>query len=316
MTAVPTARGEIDSAELGMVLPHEHVWVRRENAMFQFPHLFDDHAAMDRALWNARLAMDHGVRTIFDATVMGLGRDVRFIARFSELSGLNVVVATGVYTHENLNAYFDSRPETALMDAFLYEIENGIQGTDIKPAFIKCASDHLGLTAAVEKVMRAAARTSARTGLPLIMHSSAKDRGGLDQQDLLESEGVDLTRVTIGHSGDTTDLEYLNQLASRGSYLGMDRFGLEDMLPTDDRSATVAALCAGGYADKLLLAHDCPCTYDRYEAEATRAMRPSWNWGFIPSTVLPDLTARGVDDQDIERMTVTNPRVWLTGDKS
>ena len=81
MTVVPTARGEIDSAELGKVLPHEHVRVRREDAMFQFPHLFDDDAAMDRALWNARLAMDHGVRTIFDPSVMGLGRDVRFIAR-------------------------------------------------------------------------------------------------------------------------------------------------------------------------------------------------------------------------------------------
>jgi phosphotriesterase-related protein len=91
MTAVPSARGEIDSAELGKVLPHEHVRVRREDAMFQFPHLFDDDAAMDRALWNARVAMDHGVRTIFDPSVMGLGRDVRLIARFSELSGMNVV---------------------------------------------------------------------------------------------------------------------------------------------------------------------------------------------------------------------------------
>jgi phosphotriesterase-related protein len=227
---------------------------------------------------------------------------------------MNVVVATGVYTHENLTPYFDSRTETALMDAFLYEIEHGIQETDIRPGFIKCASDHLGLLPAVEKVMRAAARASARSGLPLMTHSSAKDRGGLDQQELLASEGVDLTRVTIGHSGDTTDLEYLKKLADRGSYLGMDRYGLDDMLHSDERSATVAALCADGYADKVLLAHDCPCTYDRNETEETWSRRPNWNWGFIPATVLPDLTARGVADKSIEQMTLTNPRVWLTGE--
>jgi phosphotriesterase-related protein len=311
---IATATGPLDSDELGVVLPHEHVRVRREDVGSQFPHLFDDEHAHRQALSCAARARDLGVRSIFDPTVMGIGRNVRLARRFSEETGLVVVVATGVYTHENLTPYFDSRPVGALMDAFLHEIEHGIQGTDVKPGFLKCASDQLGTTPGVEKVMRATARTHLRTGLPILTHSSASTKGGLVQQDLFEEEGVDLTRVVIGHSGDTTDIGYLKELADRGSFLGLDRYGLDDVLHADQRNDVVVQLCREGYADRLMLSHDCPCTYDRLETDETWGNRQNWNWSFVMESVLPFLRSQGVDDATISLMVEENPRRWILGE--
>ena len=100
------------------------------------------------------------------------------------------------------------------------------------------------------------------TGVPISTHTEPATRRGLEQQKVFESEGVDLSRVVIGHSGDTADLEYLEELLARGSYLGMDRFGLYGILSFEERVRTVVELCERGYVDKLVLSHDAACYND------------------------------------------------------
>jgi phosphotriesterase-related protein len=77
-------------------------------------------------------------------------------------------------------------------------------------------------------------------------HTHASLRRGLDQQRIFCREGVDLSRVVIGHSGDTTDLEYLEELVRNGSFVGMDRFGIDTILSFEDRVNTIAAMCERG----------------------------------------------------------------------
>jgi phosphotriesterase-related protein len=131
---------------------------------------------------------------------------------------------------------------------------------------------------------------------------------GRDQQRVFKEEGVDLERVIIGHSGDSTDLDYLRELMDNGSFIGMDRFGVDVLLPFDDRVNTVVALCAQGYAEKMVLSHDASCFIDWFDPEMMRAVAPNWHFTHISDDVVPALKQRGVTDQQVETMLVGNPR--------
>ena len=121
---------------------------------------------------------------------------------------------------------------------------------------IKCATDEPGITPGVEQVLRCCARAHRQTGIPITTHTHAATRRGLEQQHIFKEEGVDLSRVVIGHCGDTEDIDYLEEIMAAGSFIGMDRFGIDVMLPTENRVNTVAELCKRGHADQMVLSHD------------------------------------------------------------
>jgi phosphotriesterase-related protein len=133
-------------------------------------------------------------------------------------------------------------------------------------------------------------------------------RRGLEQQDLFESEGVDLRRVIVGHSGDSEDLDYLTKLADRGSYLGMDRFGIDIILSTDRRVAVVAKLCQMGYAERMVLSHDASVYFDSFTQDFIQQYTPNWNYLHIVDDVIPALLQAGVSQKQVDTMTRGNPR--------
>jgi phosphotriesterase-related protein len=198
--------------------------------------------------------------------------------------------------------------EDPLVGMFVEDLTTGIAGTGVKAAFLKCAADEQGIMPGVERVLRAVGKAHVATGAPIMTHSHAVSRNGLLQQDVLESEGVDLSQVLIGHSGDTADLGYLTEVADRGSLLGMDRFGLDLLLPFEERVATVAALCERGYAASMVLSHDASCYIDWLPREQLPVLTPNWHYLHITRDVLPALRARGVSEDDITTMLVGNPR--------
>jgi phosphotriesterase-related protein len=155
------------------------------------------------------------------------------------------------------------------------------------------------------------AQAHRQTGVPISTHTHARGRRGLDQQRILREEGVDLSRVVIGHSGDTTDINYLEELIAAGSYLGMDRFGADTILPFDERVNTVTILCERGHADKLVLSHDAACFLDWLPEPVRPAWLPNWHYLHIQNDVLPALRKRGVTEDQIRTMLVDNPRAIL-----
>jgi phosphotriesterase-related protein len=155
-------------------------------------------------------------------------------------------------------------------------------------------------------VLRAAAHVHITTNLPIFTHTDAATRGGLEQQRIFREEGVDLEHVIIGHCGDTSDVDYLSELLDAGSYLGMDRFGLYNLLDFETRLEVVARLCAEGFTHRLILSHDASC-YLRW-GDALRALAPKWEYSHIVEEVLPALRKRGVSAEQIEEMMVVNPR--------
>ena len=313
---VDTVRGQIPAGALGVTLMHEHVFVLSPEIIANYPEGWGDEAAREQAAVEKLNALKAaGVDTIVDPTVIGLGRYIPRIARIAAQTDLHIVAATGVYTYNDVPMYFHFiGPGTALngpepmVDMFIRDITEGIAGTGVKAAILKCATDEPGVTPGVERVLRAVAKAHKATGVPITTHTHARSRRGLDQQRIFAEEGVDLSRVIIGHSGDTTDLDYLEELIAAGSYLGMDRFGLDNILSFEDRVDTVAKMCRRGHADRMVLAHDASCYIDWLPEAALPVVLPNWHYLHIHQDVLPALRQRGVTEEQITTMLVDNPR--------
>ncbi|WP_167107673.1 phosphotriesterase [Mycobacterium sp. DL592] len=313
---VETVRGAVATTDLGVVLMHEHVFVLSPEILANYPEGWGDEAAREAdAVEKLNALKATGVDTIVDPTVIGLGRYIPRIQRVAAQTDLQIVVATGVYTYNDVPMYFHftgpgtglGGPET-MTDLFVRDITEGIADTGVRAAILKCATDEPGVTPGVERVLRAVAQAHRQTGVPITTHTHAPTRRGLEQQRIFAEEGVDLSRVIIGHSGDTTDLAYLEELIAAGSYLGMDRFGLDAMLSFDDRVDTVAAMCHRGHADRMVLSHDASCYIDWLPEAALPVALPNWHYLHIHNDVLPALRSRGVTDEQITTMLVDNPR--------
>jgi len=312
MSTVQTARGPIDTAKLGRTLMHEHVFVISTEIQQNYP---EEWGAEEKRVADAIKRLNElkaaGIDTILDPTAIGLGRYVPRIKKIADQIGLNIVVATGLYTFDVLPHYFNARGEDIMTQMFVRDIEKGIADTGIKAGVLKCATDEPGVTKGVEQVLRCCARAHRQTGVPITTHTHARTRRGLEQQKIFKEEGVDLSRVVIGHCGDSDDLDYLTEIMANGSYIGMDRFGIDVILSTEKRVNTVAELCKRGFADKMVLSHDAACYLDWIPGELPPPMLRHWNYLHISKDILPMLRDKGVNDAQIEQMLVTNPRRYF-----
>jgi phosphotriesterase-related protein len=315
MAAVETVSGPIDVGQLGLTLIHEHFRAADEGVRFQFPHLYDEQEEWDRAIADARAVRSHGVATVVEPSALFLTRDAAFSRRVADESGLQVVLATGIYTYDHLPQPLMNRDEDGLADVFVYEIENGIQGTGIKPAFIKCAADAAGVTPNIEKVHRAVARASNRTGKPIMAHSRPASGTGPEQMRIFIDEGVDPALVQVAHTGDTDDLDYIERLLDTGCFIGLDRYGIDIYLPTENRQATTLALLERGYADRMFIAQDYCSTIDWFPRELQEYLKasevPDWSMTFLFEKVIPELKERGMTEEQLAQMMVENPKRWL-----
>ena len=309
-----TARGPIDTANLGVTLMHEHVFIQSCDITANYPEVWGDEAEREvDAVVRLNELKARGVDSIVDLTVIGMGRYVPRIERIAAQTDINIVVATGVYTYNDVPMFFHfSGPDTPLgepmVEMFVRDITTGIAGTGVKAAILKCATDEPGLTPGVERVLRAVAQAHRETGVPISTHTHAATKRGLDQQRIFAEEGVDLSRVMIGHCGDSTDLDYLEELIGRGSFIGMDRFGVDVFLGFEDRVDTVAQMCERGHADKMVLSHDAACFIDWLPETLVPQSMPNWHYLHIHNDVIPALKERGVSDEQLTTMLVDNPR--------
>ena len=295
---------------------HEHVFVLSPEIHHNYPEVWGDEAKREAdAVARLNELKSRGVESIVDLTVIGLGRYIPRIARIAAQTDINIVVATGVYTYNDVPMYFHYLgPGAALggpeimTEMFVRDIEHGIADTGIKASILKCATDEPGVTPGVERVLRAVAGAHRQTGVPISTHTHAASHRGLEQQAIFAEEGVDLSRVVIGHSGDTTDIAYLEELIAAGSYIGMDRFGVDVFLSTEERVKTVATMCERGHADRMVLSHDASCYFDALPEATLPIALPNWHYLHIHNDVIPALKERGVTDDQLTTMLVDNPR--------
>jgi phosphotriesterase-related protein len=306
MATIQGVLGPIDTADLGFTLMHEHLMIANWSMRQAFADWVKVDEHIDHAANELRAARDRGVRTLVDLTPINLGRDIHVIREVAARAGAHVIAATGLYWHEE--PWMAAWEPDRLVEWMIRDLTDGIQGTSSRAGIVKCATDHLGVTPQNDRLLRAAARLHRLTGVPISTHTSAAHRNGLDQLRVFQEEGVDLSRVVIGHCGDSADLAYLEAILRRGSVIGMDRFGLNQMLPFEQRVATIAELVRRGFAERMVLSHDACCHIDLIPGGRAGHLLPQWNFRHIPDDVIPALRKAGVPDAAIRTMTIDNPR--------
>jgi phosphotriesterase-related protein len=312
MATVETVLGPVDASKLGFTLSHEHVIVAMGAENRHYPWRFDWPATRAAAVAELSEAKRGGVDTIIDLTTPDLGRDVEYVADVARASGMNVVVATGLW--RDIPRSFWAREHDDIAEIFVREITEGIGNTNIKAGAIKVANDMGGVTAEGERVLRGAARALKRTGCPISTHHWAPEQVGRRQVEVFAQEGAPMDRIAIGHSADTTDVGYLESLLKAGVYLSMDRYpGGPGRTQWEQRNETVKALVDRGWASKIMLGHDhAPMAV----VKGGRGYTPSspTRYLFLKTVAIPALIQMGVSEETVHLMTVEVPRRFLTGD--
>jgi Predicted metal-dependent hydrolase with the TIM-barrel fold len=308
---VTTVTGPVAAGELGLVLAHEHVLVRSPGVAETWPRTYPQAEVRRLCVEKLTAARAAGVITIVDSSPYDLGRDPVLLRELSEETGVRIVAASGAWV--NPARFFHRREPAEIAELFTAEITEGIAGSGVRAGVVKCAVEDPEPAGPAGRVLDAAALTHNATGVAVSVHTSVARRSGLGVARRLCDAGVPPERILLGHSGDTTDLDLLHELLDTGCFLGMDRFGVPDVLPDAARVATVARLCAEGFAGQLVLSHDANCWSDKDDEERKRAERPDWVFTHVPQSIVPALRAAGVAEADLDLMLRRNPARLLAG---
>ena len=316
MPTVETVRGPVDADELGTTLMHEHVFIMQPEAVQNYGHAFgpsywNEQERLDDAVAKLSAVRGAGIGTIVDPTVPGLGRYIPRLQKLNASVDLNIVVATGVYAFLELTNFLAYRSVDAIAELFVREITVGIDDTGVKAGFLKCAVERHGVIGDIPRILAAVAAAAVETGAPVMVHTNAQARTGLDALEALTGHGVKPERIVIAHAGDSNDLDYLRAIADSGAWLGCDRFGIEHFNPLADRIKTLLALLAEGYGDRIHLSHDAACFYDFFVGNPFFADEKP-DYLLISNQVLPALRLEGVTQAQIDELMVVNPRRFLT----
>ena len=320
MKIVRTVRGDIAPEELGVTAPHEHLHCDQRlcRSTLDFPGTYAKMVLQDPDLVVAELERFHaaGGLAICEMTTAGWGRDVNALKGISERSGIHVVAVSGFYVEDCQPDFVAESSIPALEDRLVEELTEGADGTSIRPGLLKSGISRPVIEGPEEKCARAIARAQRRTGVAITTHTSASSRFeieggniGMQHLDLFEEEGVDLTRVIVGHTDENGDVRQLSALADRGAMIQFDVIGKVHWLLDETRVELLAELVDRGFEDRVMLSSD-RCRKMELSCEGG----PGYDHvlrGFVP--MLRDF---GFDDALLHRFLVENPARVLCFDQA
>lgn len=304
---IQTVTGPVAATDVGFTLAHEHLYIQlwevkgRYDGRHQLED--DDLLADELAVFKAQ-----GGTCVVDLTVPGLGRKPARLKALSEKTGLLMVMGCGwyrdpYYPPEHL---LEKRSVQSLADQIIGEITDGADGTGVRPGVIgEIGADKAWVSPIEERVHRAAARAQVATGYPLATHGVLSDVG-LEQLSILKEEGVDLTRVCVGHCDSYPHLDYWLRIAEQGAYVAIDNVGSSRAGRHEERIVgLMSELLKRGFGSQLLLSHD-------IDMDLSLLYFGGPGFGYLVNTFLPKLREAGVSEATITELTVDNPRRWLT----
>ncbi|MEM1093236.1 MAG: phosphotriesterase-related protein [Bacteroidota bacterium] len=293
---IRTVLGDIDPADFGPCLPHEHLLGQPP------PHLGTPDLQLtdlDAAIREVEAFQAVGGQAVVEMTTPDYGRDAAGLRRIAEATGMYIVAATG-YNKETFSAPFLTGASVAeLAERYVREVEVGMDGTDGRAGLIK-ASTMTTMTTHGLTMLQAAAEAHHRTGAPISTHTE-KGTLGVEQARTLIDAGVPPEHIVIGHTDHQLDWGYHAELAATGVFLGIDQIGKAKYAPDAERIAFILHHLDAGHGDQLLLSGDL-------------ARRSYWTaygggpgFGYILSAFASSLRTAGLSDAMLERLFTTNP---------
>ncbi len=297
MTQLITTLGPKRTDELGMILAHEHIFVdlgERDRPDFGQAEAEDVVRLMAPEI---ERVVAVGVTAIVECTPVGVGRRADILKVVSEATGFPLVVPTGIYREPWIPRWAHEATEDKLYEWMLGELQGEIEGSGVQAAWVKLSAGDNGLTETEAKVLRAAARAGAETGAIIGSHT-ARGRVVRDQLDIVEGAGYTPERFIWVHAqNDTYELNV--EMAERGAWIEYDAIGGRTDAFWIER---ILGMLDVGRGDQVLLSHD----RGWYDPSKPGGGTPR-PFTYISETFLPKLSAAGVDDATIGRLTVENP---------
>ena len=303
MPDVMTVTGPVAATELGMTLPHEHVFIDLTRE-YHWDGLLNDEELMRDEVARFKRA---GGGTIVDVTTEELGRNPLGLKRISQKTGVKIVMGTGHYRDPYLDrAWFDRMTAQEIADLMVEEIEVGIGDTGVRAGIIgEIGADKRYVSTAEERSFRAAALTQKRTGLTITTHAT-RWPVGREQLRIMVEAGADPSRVIVGHCDTVPDMDYHEELARGGSYVQFDCIQGENAFVVERAAGYILNLLRRGFGERILLSHDI-CLMSNLNAFG------GCGYDYIPTHFIPVLREKGLTDADVRMLTVDNPRRALGG---
>ena len=316
MATINSVLGPMDTADLGFTLPHEHLIDSSAGVNATYGELVDRPWALETAVNDLTQAHVEGVDTIVEVSPLDLGREVSLMKEVSERSGVQFICCTGCWL--DIPRSFWGRTSEFIAALWAREIEIGIDGTGIKAGIIKVATSD-PISENEELILRSAAKTHLRTGVPVTTHTPAQSRVGEEQVRILKEEGVEPHQIYIGHINNTPDKEYHRELARLGVWLGWDinnPFGRPHLPSWEKMTDYLKELLDEGLGANLMLSHDWNVVITRLASPGfpSRDENPD-GYLWLTRKVIPRLKNSGIEQSAIDRMMKGNPRAYFEGTK-
>jgi len=305
---VQTVSGTVAPDRLGLTLMHEHVLVDFIGADRVSPARYDPDEVFKVALPHLIEVRALGCETLVDCTPAYIGRDVRVLKRLAEASWVHILTNTGYYGAANdkflpKHAFAESPDQLAAR--WIRESEHGIDGTDIRPAFMKIGVDDAPLSDVDAKLVKAAAITLKATGLTIASHTTT-GAAAMAEIEILDHAGVPAHRFIWVHAHNEKDSAFHVRAAKAGAWVEFDGIADDSVTRHVD---LVRGMKAEGLLGRVLLSHD--AGWYHVGEPGGGEFRP---YTTLFTRVVPALEQAGVTNEEIRHILVDNPRRALTGE--
>lgn len=300
MSKVRTVLGDIDASELGFTMAHEHILTNPQGAgsKAEAGHRLD---SLDKAIQMLEEFKAVGGGCIIETTPESWGRNTLGMVEASQKGGVHVVACTGYICEEH-----GMEPELSewsidfIKDRMIQDVAVGMDGTEVKAGWVKAGTAYMHITPNEEKVLRAAARAATETGVCVHTHTTSGTMG-IEQTEVMEDEGFDLSRMIIAHVDRFPDLWYHRKLLEKGCYIIYDGPGKAKYYPDSMRVDLLRQLVADGFENQIMLSND----MGRRSHHKVYGFGPGFTW--IKERFLPRLLEEGFSQAVLDKFMIHNP---------
>ncbi|MFD2649521.1 phosphotriesterase [Devosia albogilva] len=298
MKQLMTTLGPFGKDQLGLILPHEHVFVDLRTP--DQPGYAEANPAEVVALMAPEIEAikAQGVTALVECSTGGVGRRADLDLAVSRATGFPIVVPTGNYREPWIPDWVREASEAELERWMLRELTEGIENTGVVAGWIKLSAGDDGITPLETRILRAAARAAAATGTVIGSHT-IRGRVVMDQLNIIEGEGYRADRFISIHTQAEPDFELHKAVAQRGAWIEYDHVGRE---PDAEVVPLIGRAIEAGLAEQLLLSHD----RGWFDPALPGGGTPQ-PYTHLVASLLPALRHAGVEQSTIVRMTEINP---------